>query len=110
MGLGHPCKFQQVSCLGFVAAPRLLSRGQPTLLNVSPSSGLVHYIQFRQLLSPNGILLGVKFTLRPTLAFSYIGSITAQPLSNERQPNCGIQQRVSPIFGTVAIGLHRSTF
>jgi len=33
-------------------------------------------------LAPNGILPGAKFTLRPSLVFSYIGSVTAR-----RQPN-----------------------
>jgi len=33
------------------------------------------YIHFWQLLPPDGILLGAKFTLRPSFAFSYIGSI-----------------------------------
>ena len=34
-----------------------------------------------------GILSGVKFTLRPSLAFSYIGSVTARHSSSVRQPN-----------------------
>ena len=34
------------------------------------------------LLSPNGILPGTKFTLRPSLAFSYIGSVTIVPYEN----------------------------
>jgi len=36
---------------------------------------------------PNEILPGAKFTLCPSLAFSYIGSVTARHSSNERQPN-----------------------
>jgi len=36
------------------------------------------YIHFRGLLSPNGILSAAKFTLCPSLAFSYIGSVTAR--------------------------------
>jgi len=37
-------------------------------------------------LPPNGILPGVKFTLRPSLAFSYklIGIVTARHLSSGR--------------------------
>jgi len=38
---------------------------------------------------PDGILPGAKFTLRPSLAFSYIGSVTAQHSSSGRQPNFG---------------------
>jgi len=38
-------------------------------------------------LSPDRILPGAKFTLRPSLAFSYIGSVTARHSSSGRQPN-----------------------
>jgi len=34
-----------------------------------------------------GLLPGAKFTLRPSLAFCYIGSVTARHLSSSRQPN-----------------------
>jgi len=37
------------------------------------------------LLPPDGVLPSVKFTLRPSLAFSYIGSVTARHSSSERQ-------------------------
>jgi len=33
------------------------------------------------------ILPGAKFTLRPTLAFSYIGSVTARHSTSEREPS-----------------------
>ena len=42
---------------------------------------------FWGLLLPNGILPAAKFTLRPSLAFSYIGCITAWHSSSGRQPN-----------------------
>ena len=42
---------------------------------------------FLAALAPNGILPGAKFTLRPSFAFSYIGSVTARQLSSGRQPN-----------------------
>jgi len=35
----------------------------------------------------DGILPRAKFTLRPSLAFSYIGSVTACHSSSRRQPN-----------------------
>jgi len=38
-------------------------------------------------LAPNGILPAAKFTLRPSLAFSYIGSVNARHSSSGRQPN-----------------------
>ena len=142
--LGHPCKFQRVSCLDSVTARHsssgrqpsfaalnrgrhLYSAGQPsrwakmvwrvwgtpakfngfcllasllhrrrsteinqTLHDVWPSPGLVHYIHFWRLLSRNGILTGEKFTLRPNLAFFYIGSVTARHSSSGRQPNCDV--------------------
>jgi len=34
-----------------------------------------------------GILPRAKFTLRPSLAFSYIGNVTARHSSSGRQPN-----------------------
>ena len=36
---------------------------------------------------PDGILPGAKGTLRPRLAFSYIGSVTTRYSSSGRQPN-----------------------
>ena len=42
---------------------------------------------FRELLPPDGILPGAKLTLHPSLAFSYIGSVTARHSSSGRQPN-----------------------
>jgi len=44
------------------------------------------YIHFWGLLPPNGILPSAKFTLCPSLAFSYIGSVTARHSSSGRQP------------------------
>jgi len=42
---------------------------------------------FQGLLPLNGILPNAKFTLRPSLTFSYICSVTARHLSSGRQPN-----------------------
>ena len=39
------------------------------------------------ILPSKGILPGGKFTLLPSLALSYIGSVTARRLSSEHQPN-----------------------
>jgi len=47
----------------------------------------IYYIHFRGFLPPDGILSGIKFTLCPSLAFSYIGSVTARHSSSGRQPN-----------------------
>ena len=67
----------------FCVLPLLLQRcrspeANQTLHDVWPSPGLVHYIHFRQLLLPDGILPGAS------LVFSYIGSVTAQHSSSGR--------------------------
>ena len=85
--LGHPSKFQRVSRLAFITATTSLNGGQPNFarcLAVSWAGTL--YIHFGAL-APEGILPGAKFTLRPSLAFSYIISVTAQHSSRGRQPN-----------------------
>jgi len=56
-----------------------------TLQDVWPSPGLVHY-NILGALAPNGILPSAKFTLRPSLAFSYICNVTARRWSSDRQP------------------------
>ena len=45
------------------------------------------YIYFWGLLPPDRILPVAKFTLRPSLVFSYIGTVTAWHSSSGRQPN-----------------------
>jgi len=45
---------------------------------------------FFRLLPPNGILPGAKFTLRQTLAFSCIGSVTAWCSNSGRKPNFAV--------------------
>ena len=85
---GAPQQISRVSRLGFVIAPTSHNGGQPHFaryLAVSWAGTLC--IHFWGLLSPQGILPGAKFTLRPNLAFSYIGSFTARHLSSGRQAN-----------------------
>ena len=55
--------------------------------------------------APDGILPGAKFTLGPSLAFTYIGSVTAQHSSGGRQPNFAAFSRAAITFG---IGPHSS--
>ena len=45
------------------------------------------YIHFREFLLRNGILPGATFTLRPSLALSYFGNVTARHSSSGRRPN-----------------------
>ena len=66
--------------------PLVAEIGWQTLHDLWPSPGLVHYIYFfRELLPPDGILPHAKFTLRPSIAISYIGSVTARHSSSGRQ-------------------------
>jgi len=86
--LEHPSKFQSLSHLGFVTAPTLLNGGQPNLARcLAISCGGTVHIHFWGLLAPHAILPGAKFTLRPSLVFSYICSVTARHSSIECQPN-----------------------
>ena len=110
--LGHPSKFQRVSLLGFVTAETSLNGSQPNFarcLAVSWAGTL--YIHFWVLWRHNGILPGVKFTLHPSFALSYIGSVTARHSSSgylRRGTRNGIMelsQRAPPMFGRAAIKL-----
>jgi len=76
--LGHSSKFQRVSRLFFVTAPMSLNGDQPNFARcfAIPCAGAL-YIHFRGSY-PSGILPAAKFTLRPNLTFSYIGSVIAR--------------------------------
>jgi len=83
--LGHPSKFQRVSLLRFLTAPTSLSVGQSNFARcLAVSWAATLYMHFWELLPRNGILPVVKFTLRPSLACSYIGSVTARHSSSGR--------------------------
>ena len=74
VSFGHPSKFQRVSRFCFVIAPTSLNEGQPNFARCLAVSWAGTLYKFWGLLSPNGILSGVKFTVSPSLAFSYIGT------------------------------------
>ena len=79
--VGYPSKFQRVSRFGFVTATTSLTVANQTLHDLWPSPGLVHCIYIFGGSCPHpsdGILPRAKFTLPPSLAFSYIGSVTAR--------------------------------
>jgi len=120
--LGQPSKLQQVSRLGFVTAETSYTGGQPNFarcLAVSWAAALC--IHFRALL-PVGILPGANFTMRPSLAFSYVlaallhstpaGGISQTLQRGTRNGITELSQRVPPIFGwaaiTLGIGPHSS--
>ena len=81
---------QQIN--GFHVLASLLHRRRSTDVNqtlhdVWPSPGLYIIYTFSGDLPPNGILPGAKFTLRPSLALSYIASVTVRHSSSGREPN-----------------------
>jgi len=106
ISLWHPSKFQRFSCLGFITAATSLNGSQPNFgrcLAVSWTGTLC--MHFRRLLPHYGILPPrAKFTSRPSLALSYIGSVAARHSSSGRQSNFAAQ-RTPPIFGRAAITL-----
>jgi len=93
VSLGHPSKFQQVSCLGFVTAPTSLNRGQPNLAQCLAISctGIV-YIHFWRLLPLNGILPAAKFTLHPSLAFPILAALLHGTRALASAKVCGMVQ------------------
>jgi len=78
---------------------------------------MVHCVYtFSGALVPDRILPGAKFTLRLSLAFSYIGSVTVYCTALQQRPSaklCGVVQGMelrnfaegAPIFGRAAITL-----
>jgi len=88
VSLGTPANFNGFRSLASLLQWYCSTEANETLHDVWPSPGLVHYIySFGGSLPRNGILPGAKFTLRPSLVLSYIGSVTALHWSSGRQPN-----------------------
>ena len=86
--MGHPSKFQWVSRLGFVTAATSVNGSQPNFARCSAVSwACTLYIHFRGLLPRDGIYPGAKLILCPSLALSYIVSVSARHRSSEREPN-----------------------
>ena len=99
--LGHPSKFQRVSRLGFVTLPTSLNGRQPNFARCLAvllrwytiytfSEALAGGAEIAGVdnagVDNDGILPTAKFTLRPSVPFSYIGSVTARHSSSGRQP------------------------
>jgi len=84
--LGHPSKFQRVSHLAFVTAATPIPEGKLCAM-FGHLLGWYTMYTFSGALAPDRILLDAVFTLRPSLAFSYIGSVTAWHSSSGRQPD-----------------------
>jgi len=91
---GTPANFSGFRVLASLLQRRRSTEANQTLHDVWSSLGLVHYIYiFGGSCPPDGILPGAKFTLRPSFAFSYIGSVTARHSSSGRQPNFAALRR-----------------
>jgi len=75
---GTPENFYGFRILHSLLQRRRSPEANQTLHDVWPFPALVHCIHFRGLLPHNGILPRAISTLRPSLAFSYIGSVTAR--------------------------------
>jgi len=118
--LGHPTNFNGFRVLALLLQRCRSPEANQTLHDVWPSPGLLEYIYiyiyffFRGLLPPDGISPHAEFSFRPSLVFSYIGSITAQHSSGRvsqtlrhgtRNGITELSQRAPPIFGWVAITL-----
>ena len=100
---GTPANFN-----GFREFASLLQRrrsvmANQTLHDVWLFPGLVHYMHIFVGSCPwrNFALCKIHFTLRPSLAFSYIGSVTARHFTSEREPGCNM---VQCNYGTFAEG------
>jgi len=85
---GTPANFNGFRVLASLLHRRRSTEVNQTLHDVWPSLGLVHFIYIFEGRCPaNGILPGAKFTMRPSLAFSYMDSVTARHSRSGRQPN-----------------------
>jgi len=100
-----PVNFNRFRVLASSLQRRRSPEANQTLHDVWPSPGLVHYIYiFGGFCPPDEILLRAKFTLLPSLAFSYIGSVTAWHSSSGPQPNFAAWYKEWN-FGTFAEGV-----
>jgi len=99
---------------GFRVLASLLDRrhsteiNQLTLHDVWPFLGWYTICTISGALAPDGILPGAKFTFRPSLAFSYICSVTAWHSISGRQPNFAAFSRWRHLYS--AVGRHSSCF
>jgi len=84
---GTPANFNEFRILASLLQRRGSQEANQTLHDVWPSLGMLHYIHFRGILPLTEFCQVQKFTLRPSLAFFYIGSVTARHSSSERMTN-----------------------
>jgi len=87
---GTPANFNGFHVLALLLQQHRSPEVNQTLHDVWSPPGLVHDVYIFAGSCPEGIFPGAKFTLRPSLAFSYVGSITARHSSSGRQPNFAV--------------------
>jgi len=86
---GSPANFNRFLVLALLLHWRRSTQVSDTLQDVWLSPNVCTFLG---VLPPNEILPAAKFTLRSSLAFSYIGSVITWPLTSCHQPNCGVVQ------------------
>jgi len=87
----------------FRVVASLLHRRRSMEINKTLQDTRMFGCTFWGLMPPNGIWPPAKFTLHPSLAFSYIGSVTARHSSSGRQPNFMVWYKAWN-YGTFAEG------
>jgi len=101
---GTRANFNRFRVLASLLQRRRSPEANQTLHDLWPSPEMVHYIYiFGGFCPSDGILPRAKFTLRPSLAFSYIGSVTAWHSSSGPQPNFAVWYKEWN-YGTFADG------
>jgi len=84
---GTPAHFNRFRILPSLLQQRQSPEANQTLHSVWPFPGWYITYTFSGALAPKGILPCAEFTLCPSLALSYIGSITARHSSSGHKPN-----------------------
>jgi len=98
---GTPANFNGFRVLAALLRRRRSTKASQTLHRLWPSPGLVHYVFiFGGSCPVTEFCYCTKFTLRASLALSYIGASAKL---------CGVEQRAPPICGRAAITLGIST-
>ena len=101
VSFGHPANFNGFRVLASLLHRRRSTEVNQTLHDVWPSHRLVHYMYIFWGSCPvNGMLPRAKLSLRPSLAFSYIGTVTARHWSSRRQPNFAALNRGRHLYSS----------
>jgi len=86
---GTPANFNGLHVLASLLHRRRSTEVNQTLQDIWPSPELVHHLYvWGGFLPPNGISLGANFTLRPSVAFFYIGPLEPHSIMLSRSQTC----------------------